>query len=115
MWYMLKGKQIIQMDTLEGWISWRKGISDAEMTIGRDIIEGCLVSTVFLGLDHNFCGGPPLVFETMVFRGPLDQEQVRYSTYTAAEAGHRRMVDQVKAAHEPAEKSRFASLDVGEK
>lgn len=26
------------------------------------------VSTVFLGIDHNFDGGPPLLFETMVFR-----------------------------------------------
>lgn len=28
----------------------------------------CSVSTVFLGLDHNFSGvGPPLLFKTMVF------------------------------------------------
>lgn len=32
--------------------------------------EGCEVSTVFLGLDHSWTpGGPPLVFETMVFGG----------------------------------------------
>lgn len=37
------------------------------------------VSTVFLGMDHRHFGeGPPILFETMVFGGPLDMQQVRY-------------------------------------
>jgi hypothetical protein len=47
-----------------------------------------LHSTVFIGLDHNWGEGPPLVFETMIFGGEFDQYQYRYSTWAEAEAGH---------------------------
>jgi hypothetical protein len=47
------------------------------------------VSTVWLGLDHNFgSGGPPLIYETMIFGGPHDDWQWRYTTREQAEAGH---------------------------
>ena len=50
------------------------------------------VSTVFLGIDHNWGGGEPLLFETMVFGGPLDGEIcLRYPTWDRAENGHHRI------------------------
>jgi hypothetical protein len=53
------------------------------------------VSTVFLGLDHNFGeGGAPLLFETMVFGLP-GEDCRRYSTWAEAEEGHARIVAQV--------------------
>src|SRR5215813_8215351 len=56
-----------------------------------------LISTVFIGIDHNFRrDGPPLTFETMVFNGPLNEEQRRWTTWDEAEAGHVAMVDLVK-------------------
>lgn len=63
--------------------------------VGRTTVyDGCDVSTVFLGLDHNWTNqGAPIVFETMVFGGPFDQEQERYSTWAEAEAGHRLWVE----------------------
>jgi len=45
------------------------------------------VSTVFLGMDHSF-GGGPLLFETMIFGGKSDGYMDRYSTWQEAEAGH---------------------------
>lgn len=49
------------------------------------------VSTVFLGLNHRFFGGgPPLLFETMIFGGPYDQYQDRYASWDDALLGHRR-------------------------
>lgn len=56
------------------------------------------VSTVFLGVDYRMGNGPTQLFETMVFNGPLDREQARYSTWDEAEAGHRAMVERVNAA-----------------
>lgn len=50
------------------------------------------VSTVFLGINHRFGDGPPLIFESMVFGGPLDQEQRRYSTEVEARVGHAELV-----------------------
>jgi hypothetical protein len=57
--------------------------------------DGKWVSTVWLGLDHGYGEGPPLIFETMVFpseeiMSELDAE--RYSTEAEAVAGHARMV-----------------------
>ena len=54
---------------------------------------GVEVSTVWLGINHQFKpDGPPLIFETMVFGGPLDSEQERYATEAEAIEGHRRWV-----------------------
>lgn len=53
-------------------------------------VQHVLVSTVFLGLDHSFGDGPPLLFETMIFGGKHDQYQERYSTRTEALMGHMR-------------------------
>ncbi len=57
---------------------------------------GFFVSTVWLGIDHNFdIGGKPIIFETMVFTpnkttGDLDCE--RYSDEFEAFVGHEKMV-----------------------
>lgn len=60
------------------------------------------VSTVWLGLDHRFSGkGPPLIFETMVFGGPLDSEMERYSTKEQATEGHARWVAKVEGSESP--------------
>jgi hypothetical protein len=57
------------------------------------------VSTVFLGLDHNMrSSGDPVLFETMIFGGPLDSEQWRYATYAQAERGHAEAVTKARIA-----------------
>ena len=48
-----------------------------------------VVSTVWIGIDMGFRpDGPPIIFETMVFGGPLDCEQWRYATEVEAHAAH---------------------------
>lgn len=63
---------------------------------------GWRVSTVWLGLNHSFGGGPPLIFETMSFEEGEEQEQERYATEAEALAGHEAVVAKVRARH-PAE------------
>lgn len=81
--------------------AWAEFMQQARRHIGLDRIEQAEcdpvdVSTVFLGLDHNWtCNGPPLLFETLVIGGPLDQEMYRYATWQEAERGHRIVVDEV--------------------
>lgn len=61
--------------------------------VGYTTCYGSRVSTVWLGLDHNFFGSPPLIFESMAFESnsrPFDQD--RYPTERAAVRGHYRMV-----------------------
>jgi hypothetical protein len=60
------------------------------------------VSTVWLGLDHNYSKtGPPLIFETMVFGDPYDQEMRRYPTEEDAMRGHLAAVDALRAGKPP--------------
>ena len=59
-------------------------------TLDRTEIGPVLISTVFLGINHAFNDdGPPILFETMIFGGALDQYQQRYCTYEEAIQGHR--------------------------
>jgi hypothetical protein len=53
---------------------------------------------VFLGLDHNWGKGPPILWETMCFGGEMDDEMARCSgSREQAEAMHERMVSKVKS------------------
>jgi hypothetical protein len=55
-----------------------------------------LVSTVWLGLNHNWNpDGPPLVYETMVFGGSTEP-QYRWTTEEEAKKNHRSIVAQLK-------------------
>ena len=89
--------------TMEQWATALEGRS---RRIGFDTIKDdgtgqkAEVSTVWLGLDHRFREGPPLIFETMVFGGKFDQEQERYSTEEEALAGHARWVAAVRGDSE---------------
>ena len=66
--------------------------------VGDDTVGESRVSTVFLCLDHRFDRrGPPIVFETMVFGGPMDSEQWRYCTLDEAKVGHAAALEQVRA------------------
>jgi len=81
-------------------MEWARWYEDANRIVGyTQITSQCHVSTVFLGLDHRFFGdGPPIVFETMVFGGPMTDAQSRYSSWDDAETGHKVIVRKVRAA-----------------
>ena len=69
--------------------------------VADDMVGDVRVSTVWLGLNHNWSGqGPPLIFETMVFGGVHDEEQWRYPSHHAALAGHDQVVTMVRKAEE---------------
>lgn len=92
--YILKDQEPVPVDDVIVWAEW---FGAADRHVDFTVIDiGEEVSTVFMGLDHRFFGdGPALLFETMVFGGNFDGEQLRYSTWDEAEAGHKRMVARV--------------------
>jgi hypothetical protein len=91
---ILQDGEIVPVDLLT-WALWFK--DDEARRVGWTEINGVEVSTVFLGLNHNFMpGGAPLWFETMIFGGEHDQYQERYSTLEEAMRGHDRAVALVK-------------------
>lgn len=90
--YILNGKTPVPCHDLLAWASW---FETADRTVAQETIGESKVSTVFLGLDHAFGGAAPVLFETMVFGGPLSDETDRYSTWDEAESGHKKMVERV--------------------
>lgn len=57
------------------------------------LTNGSVVSTVFLGLDHNFTEvGDPVLWETMVFGEDGGEICLRYSSEEEAIQGHDRTV-----------------------
>jgi hypothetical protein len=84
----------VREDDLPTWAKW---FETADRRVAQDIFGDVRVSTVFLGLDHNFTGDAiPILFETMIFGGPHDQYQERYTTREEAIEGHREAVELAK-------------------
>jgi hypothetical protein len=90
--YILEGHTPVPCDDLMKWGEWTENAHrTGEFIVKSDMVTDVFVSTVFLGLDHGYPwlpGSRPLLFETMIFRGPLDMYQRRYSTWVGAEYGH---------------------------
>ena len=93
-YYILVDRVAVAVDLMT-WANW---LATADRQIGDDQIGPVRVSTVFLGINHNFRGGDPILFETMIFGGPLNDEQWRYATYAEAERGHQEAITQAKIA-----------------
>jgi hypothetical protein len=79
-------------------IAWAIWYETADRRIAETRIGGVRVSTVFLGLDHRFGDGPPILWETMIFDGPLDGYQERYASAAEARVGHAHAVMLVRDA-----------------
>ena len=83
--------------TVLQWARWLEGTYDRKRValtkVGRK-----WVSTVFLGLNHNwFDDEHPILFETMIY-GPkgFDDDQWRYHTWDEAVKGHNQIVRKMK-------------------
>ena len=93
--YKLVGRDAVPVTEAD----WAKSFGQNRQ-LALDVFEPLLgkpveVSTVFLGLDHNFGDGPPVLFETMTFgEGPSWQD--RCSTYDEAEVMHANMCSRVR-------------------
>lgn len=100
--YILRDLKLVQVGLYE-WATW---LQDMQNRIDLTTIGGVEVSTVFLGVDHNFCFSDltnyrPILFESMIFGGPLDMFQWRYSTLGEAKQGHSELVAAVREGRQP--------------
>jgi len=96
MYYLLDENKKPYKVTITEWI---QGLTDKMRSVKQETINGVFVSTVFLGLDHNFSNSPvPIVFETMLF-GKVEhgEYQVRCSTYEEALKQHEKAVNYVNS------------------
>ena len=97
------GNPVPEPDTIK-WAMWfeRSHLSKGKdnRMIAKDSIGNAVVSTIFLGLDSRFPTdeGPPVLWETMIFRGEHDQWMNRYTSRADAVAGHKVAVEMVKGS-----------------
>jgi len=94
LYYVLDGHTPVPEPDMETFAIWH-GTEDRRVAL-TVLGPGVEVSTVFLGIDHQFGDGPPLLFETMLF-SDYEEKEWRYSTWDEAAAGHERVVAELKA------------------
>src|SRR3990167_790601 len=73
-------------------VEWGRWFETADLTVAETKVGKVTVSTVFLGLDHSFGGGTPILFETMILGGKEHGYQERYASLEESMIGHERAV-----------------------
>lgn len=100
--YKLIGHDPVPCSDMDEWVEWTQA-NEVSRRVAFDKLTGDAgdqvhISTVFLSIDHNYGIGEPILFESMVFGGLMDQWQWRYCTWEEAEQGHAEIVRLVRAA-----------------
>ena len=82
---------------VENAFDWSNKFNEKMRRVALDEVNGVSISTVFLGIDHSFGSGKPLLWETMCFSHNLDydQYQERYTSYKDTVEGHKQCVDSI--------------------
>lgn len=110
--YIMTGPErtIVALDTrrTRDLLLWAEWFQKADRSIARTEIHECVISTVFLSIDHGFYDeGPPVLFETMVFACAedygSDTYMERYTSVAEAQEGHKRIVEHVRKHAQEAE------------
>lgn len=104
-WYKLEGRKAVPCDNFE---EAAQHYDQDDRVVAANETALHVVSTCFLGLDHNLFGSEPHLFETMFFEkdhtegastaveyGSTVGAAVRYPTWEDAEAGHQRVLAEV--------------------
>lgn len=99
--YLIKDGRVVPEDELsDGLLAWAKWFEKADRKVASTWFrcngEEVEVSTVFLGIDHNWGSGPPVLWETMIFGGRHAGYQRRYTSVAEAQKGHEEAVELVK-------------------
>lgn len=92
---LVDGEPVAEPDVL-AWAHWFQVSAELRRVARTEVGEEVIISTVFLGLDYSFGGGPPLLYETMVFGGVHDGFQERYASRAEAIAGHAFLLARVR-------------------
>lgn len=97
--YILVNREPKSIDDIHIWSMWMADEDNRRVAL-TELEDGTFISTIFLGLDHNFWAeGPPILFETMI--GKEDKltgatkytdDQWRYATWDDAMNGHQRAI-----------------------
>ncbi len=110
MLYKLVDRRAVLCRDVAAWDEWFR---TADRRVAETWIDDVRISTVFLGVDHNFFPGhDPALFETMVFADEEDFRMERYFIWEEAEAGHAEMVALIRSEMEQAQSQAAAAWKV---
>jgi hypothetical protein len=78
-------------------VEWMRRYELDNRVIAVDQVGKSLVSTTFTGIAQGYDdSNHPYVFETVVMKGTLDGKTCRYSSYKAAQEGHKEVLQAVE-------------------
>lgn len=106
-WYQLnKDKTVTKLPV---GVYPEEAMQDNTKRVGLNLVGDSRISTVFLFLDHGLSFGRaesddehiPILFESMIFGGPHEDYQRRYSTYDEALQGHNNLVRALEEERHP--------------
>jgi hypothetical protein len=86
-WYILDDENKPVRSTIDDCSKWLQENPERK-AVKQEHVGDIYVSTVFLGLDHSWDEGKPVLWETMIFGGEHDQYMDRYSSVEDALEGH---------------------------
>lgn len=91
---LTESKEIVEVKDLIEWANWYEF---NDRVVKSEHYEDFFISTIFIGLDHNFGNYPtkkPILFETMIFDGKSITERYcqRHHTYIDALIAHDEIV-----------------------
>lgn len=95
MYYILDDDHNLIATDRETWGEWLG--NNENRVVAKTQVGDAVVSTVCLGVDHNWSpDGPPMFFETMVFGGEHDGECLRCTTWDEAETQHAQVMAEIE-------------------
>jgi hypothetical protein len=96
-YYILRDGEVVEEPDYDTWSAWfESAFKDVEL-VAESRVGGSTVSTRFLGLNMTLDqDAPPMVFETTVKGGWLDNRRERFSSLEEANAGHEAWVRRVE-------------------
>lgn len=108
-YYKLVDRQPVRCSDPLQWALW---FQNNDRRVRQTRVGPYEVSTIFLGLDHSWRKGPPVLFETMVFITDMKDEyglpktadyQRRCCTWSEAEQMHERAIQEMREHGDPVE------------
>jgi len=100
-YYILRDGEVIEEPDFQKWSAWFESAFIEVELIAESRLGGSTVATKFLGLSMTLSqASQPMVFETRVKGGWLDNQWERFASLEEATAGHENWVQRVKDAEE---------------
>jgi hypothetical protein len=100
-YFILRDGEVIEEPDYSTWSAWyESSFKDVEL-IAEDDLGGSVVTTRFLSMAMSLAqNSPPMIFETVVRGGWMDNEKERFATLQEAMTGHKTWVRRVREADE---------------